>query len=103
VALCCSNRHQILYAALSNAPLCGLTDCSLSVLIDSDTSTVHEYCCWDHAVLARDRGDVLFSQDRPIAPAGTITCVHSGCDRMPVDFSIFCGRTHAYAHTRASG
>jgi len=40
VALCCSNRHQILYAALSNTPLCGLTECSLPVLIDSDTSTV---------------------------------------------------------------
>jgi len=100
VALCCSNRHQILYAALSNTPLCDLTDCFLPVLIDSE-GTVHEYCCWDHAVVARDRGEVQFSQDRPIAPAGTNACVHPGCDRTPVDFSIFCGRTHAYAHTRA--
>jgi len=53
-------------------------------------------------VIARDRGEVHFSQDRPIALAGTNACVHPGCDRMPVDFSIFCGRTHAYAHTRAS-
>ena len=101
VALCCSKCHQILYAALSNTPRCDLTDCLLPVLIDSE-GTIHEYCCWDHAVIARDRGEVQISQDRPIAPAGTKACVHPGCDRTPVDFSIFCGRTHAYAHTRAS-
>ena len=102
LALCCSNRHQILYAALSDTPLCSLADCSLLVLIVTDTSTVHEYCCYDQALLARDRGDVCFSQDRPIAPAGTNACVHTGCVRKPVDFSIFCGPTHAYAHTRAA-
>jgi len=104
LALCCSNRHQILYAALSNTPLCSLADSSLPVLIVAATSIVHDYCCYDynHALLARDRGEVCFSQDQPIAPAGTNACVHPGCNRKPVDFSIFCGRTHAYAHTRAS-
>ena len=94
----CTPPSRIHRCATSPTPT---ADCFLPVLIDSE-GTVHEYCCWDHTVIARDRGEVQISQDRPIAPAGTNACVHPGCDRMPVDFNIFYGRMHAYAHTRAS-
>ena len=103
LALCCSNRHQLLYVALSNTPQCSLADCSMPVLIVTDTSTVHEYCCYDHALLARDRGEVCFSQDRPIAPASTNACVHPGCIRKPVDFSISSADARARTLTPTRG
>ena len=102
LALWCSNRHHFLHVALSNTPQCSLAECAKPVLIVTDTSTVHEYCCYEHALLARDRGEVCFSQDRPIAPVGTNACVHPGCIRQPVNFSTFCRRTHAYAHKWAA-
>jgi len=103
LALCCSNRHQLLYTPPFQIHRCAAwptADCSSPVLIVADTCTVHDYCCYDHALLARDRGEVCFSQDRPIAPAGTNACVHPGCIRKPVDFSIFL-RPHARLRSRA--
>ena len=77
--LCCSNRHHLLHVALLNTPQCSLAECTTPVLIVADTSTVHEDCGYEHALLARDRGEVCFSQDRPIAPVAR----GNQCLRLP--------------------
>jgi len=98
LAICCSRRHQLLHTALQQTPVCAIAECTRPVHIDEQAAIVHEYCGITHARLAATRGESWFSQDRPAAVAGAEVCAYTGCDREPVQSSLFCGRAHAYAH-----